>query len=150
MDVAAFHAKLLGIDQDRTPEAFRLSPDALSLYQSDKRGFRGPLYDLTTVATIVLALSLTHSEDGPQAVVMAVPMPAADHTMHWLNLTARHIFRQRRGEVESVKVLRAAWKQLVKPRLPIGMVEPPRWVAFGYDAEIPAPAWVEGRLVGDD
>jgi hypothetical protein len=64
-----------------------------------------------------------------------------------MELCIRYIFRQRRGDAAGVHYIRETFHHLSTGSRILQLVEPERWVAFGYSNDDPLPEWAKGRLI---
>lgn len=154
MDVEAFHKNLLGIDQEATPEPFRLTQLQQEFYEAAMKGsIRGfsatpaqpHIHVERFLATFVLAMILT---DGTQKVLMAVPEPHHEWVKEQSAVVLSRIFGQRKNHhIKSILALREATIQINMTARILPMAEPERWVAFGFQDGDTLPEWVQGRLL---
>ena len=156
MDVVAFHKNLLGIDQETTPETFRLTQLQQEFYEAATKGsIRGfsatpaqpHVHVERFLATFVLAMTLT---EGTQKVLLAVPEPHHEWVKEQSAMVFSRIFGQRKNHpIKSILALREATilalGSMTARILP--MAEPERWVAFGFQSGDVLPEWVQGRLL---
>lgn len=149
MDVHRFHRDLLGHTKGRTPEEFWLNDIYSALYTAFEKdglhGFSSSEQDPTRfAATMVLALCLTE-------VIHPVYLVVPKHQVNWIvgqiERVGRYIFRCRKGEKDSVIVLRNAFQQIRAIPITLGLPAPERWVMFGLRNTDPLPPWANGQLL---
>lgn len=156
MDAVAFHKRLLGINQEATPEPFRLTQLQRDFYEVTVkeriRGFSATpapphIHVERFLATFVLAMVLT---EGKHKVIMAVPEPHHEWVTQQSAMVFRRIFGQRKNHpIKSILALREATIQALGSMTSriLSMAEPERWVAFGFQSGDTLPEWIQGRLL---
>lgn len=157
MDYVVFHQKLLGLDPEKTPAEFRVTPAQERLYRAAEKdiprhGFLLPSGKSLEswehfVATFVLAYAQT--EAGP--VAFAVSAATQKWTGEQVRKIARRIFHARaKSSRESVVQLYSYFQQLVIGSAVLQHPEPERWVAYGFHDHDLLPPWMRGRLLSAD
>lgn len=154
MDVAIFHQKLLGIDQALTPPEYRLTAQHRRLYTAfashGARGFSGQLVsDARFLATLVLALYQTRMPDDQTMHEVTILLPQSHEVFFRVQLETvmRHVFRQRKGQVAGVRILKRSFESLKRTHRLLQINEPERWVILGFEADSLLPTWVQGHLL---
>ena len=154
MDVALFHQKLLGLNPLLTPSEYRLTSLHQRLYTAFEshgaRGFSGrDVSQAQFLATLVLALYQTRMPDDESTHFVTILLPGSHNQVFGEHLEAfvRYVFRQRKSQVEGVRVLRRAFKSLKQAHKLLQIDEPERWVILGFQADDFLPTWCQGRLV---
>jgi len=154
MDYAVFHRKLLGLEPEKTPAEFQVTPIQERLYSAMGKATprNGFLLESTEslerhdlfVATFVIAYAQTSSG----TVVFAVSKASLRWANEQIRQIARRIFHTR------AKASRDVLRQLYLSfeRLSIGsnilqLPEPDRWVAYGFHDQDLLPPWMRGRLL---
>ena len=155
MGYSDFHRNLLGIDPQKTPAAFWVTPLQEKLYMaSEEDRKRGYLLDSSAtlqswehfLATFVVAYS--QARDG--RVVFAVSAATHAWTNEQLKKVARRIFSTRAGaDRASIQVLYNGFARLSIGSNVLRVDEPPRWVAYGFHDNDVLPPWMRGRLLVD-
>lgn len=150
-DFAKFHQNLLGIDPEKTPVNFRLNPIHQRLYDEAQKGKRGGLLPHQAslenwdhfLATFIIAYSQTEHGD----VFFAVSPPIHKWAVNQVNVVARHIFSTRKKSPRPTLVrLYQGFQLLAMGSNVLKIVEPVRWVAYGFHEKDILPPWMRGKL----
>jgi len=147
--IAKFHKDLLG--SDPTPEQSKLyeSTEIHHGYSNDSRDA------MLFTGTLVLGLHTAFEPDPGifHEVVFAIPKTLEGFTVEIMNRVIQVISKRRAGldpktRKKGGKLIAEAFKNLhVGHRAHTLAEEPPRWVAFGFVVNSPAPAWLRSGLL---
>lgn len=150
-ELAQFHQNLLGMDLDKTPVRFRISPIQRRLYDEIAKGKHGGFLPSQAslenwdqfLATFVAAYAQT--TDG--MVLFVVSAPAQKWVLEQVKTVARRIFASRTGKGRStIQRLFQCFQHLSVGSNVLQVSEPPRWVAYGFNDKDVLPPWMRGKL----
>lgn len=151
-DYTRFHQNLLGIDPEKTPLNFRLSPVHQRIYSEAEKGKHGSLFAHQAasledwdhfLATFIIAYAQT--KDGQ--VFFAVSASAQKWALQQVNVVARRIFASRKGSPKPMlHRLYQSFQLLSIGSNILQITEPPRWVAYGFHDKDVLPPWMRGKL----
>lgn len=146
------HAKLCRIHRGITGQDSEEAHEQLYRAYPTLRGYASSALNLPYLqATIVLGLSQTymlHPERMTKTAFLVSPT-AEKWALEQLDLILREIFDQCRqtGNLRVAQYLGAALKHFLIGNRILQIEEPTRWVAFGFDLDMPLPDWMKDSLL---
>jgi len=150
-DFAQFHQNLLGIDPDKTPANFRLSPIHQRLYDEAQKGRHGGLLphqgSLENWDHFLATFIVAYSQTNQGQVFFAVSASTHKWAINQVNAVARHIFATRKKTPKPTLVrLYQGLQALSMGSNVLRIAEPPRWVVYGFHEKDVLPPWMRGKL----
>jgi hypothetical protein len=150
MDLVSFHRGWLGIDPERTPKEFLVSPRQTYLYGAfpKARGFSSAERDPDLfLGVLILALAQIAPNSG-QPVFLFTPKVHDAWVTEQLRTVARYMIRTRKDTPGGVALVKDVLGRVYLNNRPFQTpVEPARWVAFGLQKKDALPSWIIEGLI---
>jgi hypothetical protein len=152
IDYLVFHQNLLGIDPDKTPRAFRVTPAQQRLYaaaEPPRHGFLLPSSkSLESWEHFLATFVLAYAQTQRGVVVFAVSAATQRWAGEQVKKIAHHIFGSRaKMPRKSIEELYGYFQNIVIGSNVLQVNEPARWVAYGFNEKDLLPPWMRGRLL---
>jgi len=150
MDLVSFHRGWLGIDPERTPKEFLVSPQQICLYGAfpKARGFSSAEYDPNLfLGVLILALAQMAPKSG-HPVFLFTPKVHAEWVTEQMKTVARYMIRTRKNTPGGVDLVKDVLSRIYLNTRPFQTpVEPARWAAFGLQKKDALPSWITEGLI---
>lgn len=157
MNLVSFHRGWLGIDPERTPKEFQVSPQQAHLYGAfpKARGFFYPdgpriseAHDRELLlGTLILALAQIRPNSG-HPVFLVIPKVHTEWVTDQMKGVVRYILRTRKGTPGGNDLVADLFNRIYLCTNPFLMAaEPARWTAFGIQKSDILPSWLTEGLI---